>query len=368
MAATDIPPYQVATLLSDFFAQTSSQITCAQALGSEMYVGTSKGELFLFLLQPDGQEKTESYIIVSRQIVPGERPIDTIVLVPSISRALVQSDRQIHFFTLPSLETHTTKPVRNVVTFAVDEQHLRIPAPSQNPALGYTTVPDPVDLCAIKRGGIAMFTLKDRLLYSREIPFPQGTFASLARRTGKYLCFADRENYNILDLEQAELFPVLPISQAPPGDQTKVKPHITVISENEFLILSWTGTSTLGLFVTGTGDPVRGTLQWDSYPLGISLDYPHITTLLPDGRIEVHSVETQAIVQTIGPPGASRPTSPTSPRSGSTVISQAHPPQQRLAMVTSACGYQVPSSQRREHLKKVPVKLLRKPASVAASA
>jgi hypothetical protein len=128
--------------------------------------------------------QTESYIIVSRQIVPGERPIEAIVLIPSIARALVQSgeylfevpiqllltvsvDRQIHFFTLPSLEVHTIKPVRNIITFAVDEQQLRLPAPTQNEMLGYSTVADPVDLCAIKRGGIAMFTLKDRLLYSR---------------------------------------------------------------------------------------------------------------------------------------------------------------------------------------------------------
>lgn len=98
---------------------------------------------------------------------------------------------------------------------------------------------------------------------------PQGMNAVLARRTGRYLCFADGENYNVVDLEEAQLFPILPISQAPPGDGVKVKPHITVISDNEFLILSWTGASTLGLFITGSGDPVRGTLQWDTYPLGI---------------------------------------------------------------------------------------------------
>lgn len=130
-----------------------------------------------------------------------------------------------------------------------------------------------------------MFSLKDRLLYSRvsadisgdfcrliptqDIPLPQGSSAVLGRRTGRYLCYADHENYNIVDLEKAELFPILPISQAPAGDKTKVKPLITVISDNEFLILSWTGASTLGLFITGSGDPVRGTLQWDTYPLGI---------------------------------------------------------------------------------------------------
>jgi len=171
------------------------------------------------------------------------------------------------------------------VTFAVDEQQARRPVPTSNATLGYSTEAGPVDVCAIKRAGIAMFSYKDRLFYARvskqtshlvfslmevqEIPLPQGMNAVLARRTGRYLCFADHENYNIIDLDEAQLFPVLPISQAPRQDGMQIKPHITVISENEFLILSWTGASTMGLFITGNGDPVRGTLEWDSYPLGI---------------------------------------------------------------------------------------------------
>ena len=62
-------------------------------------------------------------------------------------------------------------------------------------------------------------------------------------------------------------FPLLPISQA--EAPFEVKPSITVVGPNEFLILSWTGTSTLGLFVTGNGDPVRGTLEWSSHPEAI---------------------------------------------------------------------------------------------------
>jgi hypothetical protein len=97
------------------------------------------------------------------------------------------------------------------------------------------------------------------------MPLPQGANVTLARRTGKYMCFADRENYNVVDLEQAMFIPLLPISQAPDSGVV-VKPSITIVSEDEFLILSWTGVSTLGVFITGRGDPVRGTLEWPSYP------------------------------------------------------------------------------------------------------
>ena len=101
----------------------------------------------------------------------------------------------------------------------------------------------------------------------QEIPLPQG--ATLARRIGRSLCIADQTNYNLVDLEGASLFPILPLSQSNDPTSFVVKPSITVIGVNEFLILSWTGTSTLGVFISGDGDPVRGTLQWPSHPRSI---------------------------------------------------------------------------------------------------
>ena len=73
----------------------------------------------------------------------------------------------------------------------------------------------------------------------------------------------------MVDLEQASLYPILPLSQASEPVPFVVKPSITVIGPNEFLILSWTGASTLGFFITADGDPVRGTLEWPSYPRAI---------------------------------------------------------------------------------------------------
>ena len=96
---------------------------------------------------------------------------------------------------------------------------------------------------------------------------PKG--ATLARRTGRYLCIADKENYNVIDLENASLFPIIPLSQALEPSPIVVKPLITVVNEREFLILSWTGSSTIGIFITGEGDPVRGTLEWPSHPVDV---------------------------------------------------------------------------------------------------
>ena len=137
---------------------------------------------------------------------------------------------------------------------------------------------DPADFCVLKRASMALYSLRERLIfhkarhsivcsarvlpYAQDIPLPSRPI--VARRSGKYLCFADEKFYNMIDLEAASLFPLLPLSQA--EDSGPVEPFILVISSNEFLILSWTGASTLGLFITGDGDPVRGTLQWENHP------------------------------------------------------------------------------------------------------
>ncbi|KAI0641369.1 hypothetical protein C8Q79DRAFT_1031419 [Trametes meyenii] len=342
----DVPPYQLQPLLSDFtdtLSRAAGQpvtVRCAQAIGSEIYVGCSNGELLRFALQANSADTLDSYTLLSRQSIPNEKPIDNIVIAPSISRALVLSDHQIHFYTIPALDMvplNLIKPIRNVVAFAVDEQHLKRPPQYAN------EVPlpvEPIEFCVVKRNAISLYSLRERLFFQKEIPLPNGGI--LARRTGRYLCVADRENYNVIDLLQASLVPLLPISQAMDSD-IAVKPSITVISENEFLILSWTGASTIGVFITGEGDPVRGTLEWPSHPEAVSLDYPYITTLLPNNTIEIHSVETQTIVQVIpAPPEGS------SPLSGD-----------RKALIACFNGFFIPSTQRTEKLRPTPVRLLR---------
>ncbi|RPD60228.1 hypothetical protein L226DRAFT_555130 [Lentinus tigrinus ALCF2SS1-7] len=346
----DVPPYQLQPLLSGVVESLSRaaghpvQIRCAQAIGSEIYVGCSNGELLRYALQANNPESPETYTLLSRQSVPNDKPVDEIVLAPSISRALILSDHQIHFYTLPALDMvplNQIKPIRNVVTFAVDEQHLRRPPQFMNDI----PVPvEPIEFCVIKRSNIGLYSLRERLFFQKEIPLPSG--GTFARRTGKHLCVADREFYNMVDLSAASLFQLLPISQAP--DPTViVKPSITVISENEFLILSWTGASTLGVFITGEGDPVRGTLEWPSHPEAVSLDYPYVTTLLPNGTIEIHSIETQSIVQVVpAPPEAPSPLA-----------------NDRKALISCLNGFFIPSTQRLEKLRMVPQRLLRKSAA-----
>ena len=131
---------------------------------------------------------------------------------------------------------------------------------------------------------------------------------------------------------------------------------------------------------------MRGTLQWPSHPKSIcqfcvvsfyrayfpdfvfiGLDYPYVTSLLPNDTIEIHSVETQDIVQVIGAPATSPPKVTSTvrkktahSRSSSTVTISGDPDSsERVNLVATVGGYLVPSTQRLDKLRTVPVRLLR---------
>ncbi|KAI0765802.1 hypothetical protein BC629DRAFT_1583797 [Irpex lacteus] len=338
-----VPPYELRSLVDAVLDDSVSlgdapKIQCAQAIGPDLYAGCSNGELLRLSLHRSNPSEIGSYSLVSRQSIPSGKAIDDIVLTASISRALILSDRNIFIYTLPNLDLVGIQPLRNVVTFAVDEQHLRR-GPPRSESMEQV---DPIDLCVLKRTSIALYSLRERLIFQKDIPLPSR--ATLARRTGKYLCVADQQFYNMIDLEAASLFPLLPLSQA--EGSGPVKPFIIVISDNEFLILSWTGASTLGLFITGDGDPVRGTLEWPTHPKAVAFDHPHVMTLMADDSIEIYSIETQTLVQTIPPPV--QPTSLPLPFS-----------LDRAALFLACNGLFVPSAQRSTKLRTISVPLLR---------
>lgn len=133
----------------------------------------------------------------------------------------------------------------------------------------------------------------------------------------------------------------MPLSQAFDAGPFAGPPGICVTGDDppEFLILSWTGASTLGVFISGAGDPVRGTLEWPAHPRAVVLDYPYVAALLPNRTVEIHSIESQGIVQVLPAPK-----------------DDAEP---RLALAAALAGYLVPSTQKSEKMRRVPVALLR---------
>lgn len=160
-------------------------------------------------------------------------------------------------------------PIRGVSTFAVD---------LSDPHSGS------VPLCVIKRKSMQLYVISyNTIELVKELPLR--TTAILGVLRGHLLCIADSTTYSLVNLESATLTPLLPISQDPPdspeGDDNNTRspetvkpksyqrPSILAIGEDEFLIASHTGHSTLGLFINENGDPTRGTLEWASNPKSI---------------------------------------------------------------------------------------------------
>ena len=51
-----------------------------------------------------------------------------------------------------------------------------------------------------------------------------------------------------------------------------IRPQIAVVGDGEFLVTTGAPNQTsLGMFIGATGDPVRGTIQWSSYPRSVGM-------------------------------------------------------------------------------------------------
>lgn len=132
----------------------------------------------------------------------------------------------------------------------------------------------------------------------------------LGRMRAGRLCIASTHGYALVQLDQAKLDWLIPISQdapdpsAPAGSEPSPKsyqrPTVLCVGKNEFLVASHTGDSAIGIFLEDSGAPSqRGTIEWSSNPRSVVVDYPYVVALLRNNSIEVHSLHTQEIVQVL---------------------------------------------------------------------
>lgn len=117
------------------------------------------------------------------------------------------------------------------------------------------------------------------------------------------MCVADANDFKLIDLRVGRMIPVLPVVQsASAGSSAQVlKPVCIAIGENEFLLASATssGQTAIGIFCSGSGEPVRGTLQWSSYPRSLGIEFPYVAALLRNNIIEIHNILDQKLIQTV---------------------------------------------------------------------
>ncbi|CAG8825158.1 27250_t:CDS:2, partial [Racocetra persica] len=103
----------------------------------------------------------------------------------------------------------------------------------------------------------------------------------------------DHHQYKVINLQEKRMIPLMDYADA--GIE-QFRPIITIISDKEFLLVSPLNS---GHFMSFGCDPVRGTLEWQSFPRAIGVDYPYSVALLRNNTIEIHNIIDQQLVQRV---------------------------------------------------------------------
>ncbi|RUS20562.1 hypothetical protein BC937DRAFT_94937 [Endogone sp. FLAS-F59071] len=174
-----------------------------------------------------------------------------------------------------------------------------------------------IKLCVVKRRSIQIYKMAELVTMERsgslvalrytlipqEIPLTDS--ASTIARHSTHLCLADNQMYKLIDTQQSQTIQLIPVPQntIPTGSLSgsAPKPLVTVIGKGEFLVVSVSGNvnTSIGMFVSFTGDAIRGTLSWGSYPRSIGVEFPYVASLLRNNTIEIHNILDQQRLQTI---------------------------------------------------------------------
>ncbi|RUP14376.1 hypothetical protein BC936DRAFT_139679 [Jimgerdemannia flammicorona] len=216
--------------------------------------------------------------------------------MPQVSKAVVLCDSTISFYLLPFFDPIPpvmVQHIKGVTCFSHDIAEDRIGDDGT------------IKLCVVKRRSIQLYKIGELMTMEGEIPLNDG--AITITRHSTHLCLADNQLYKIIDPQKGHMTPLVPTPQgAIPtgsigGSLSSPKPIVTVVTEGEFLVVGGSGgnNNAIGMFVSFTGDPIRGTLEWSAYPRSIGVEFPYVAALLRNNTIEVHNVLDQRLLQTI---------------------------------------------------------------------
>lgn len=226
----------------------------------------------------------------------GKRPVEKILLIPQVSKAVVLCDSSLSFFSLPFFDpipVSLIQPIKGVSCFSHDI--------GEEGRIGEDGT---VELTVIKRRAIQIYKIGESMHIKKELPLVDGAIA--LTRHSKMLCLADSQIYKLINLKQSSVTLLTATPQIPATSSTLLlgsglvpRPLVMVVKKDEFLIVSGGFDSPIGVFVNNNGDAIRGTLQWTSYPRALCVEFPYVAALLRNNVIEIHNILDQALLQTI---------------------------------------------------------------------
>lgn len=70
-------------------------------------------------------------------------------------------------------------------------------------------------------------------------------------------------------MDAGEALDLMDWSHVPLEEHSSIRPSLVVSDKSEFMLVVWTGSGALGFFMSGTGDPARGTLEYPQHPISL---------------------------------------------------------------------------------------------------
>ena len=206
------------------------------------------------------------------------KPVYGIYAIPTESKLLLLSDSTLGFWDLHLLNPlppTTIQSLRNVSCICADKM-----------------ISSPFELSVARKKTILSFILDSRLRCEKEITVSDPVLSMV--RHHSTLCIADSNMYKIIHSD-GHIIPLFPF------DKRWMNPLMLVMNESEFLVASSSGegTNTIGLFVTHSGEPTRGTLEWPSPPISLAFTHPYVISLSRNGSLYIHNYTNQKLIQTI---------------------------------------------------------------------
>ncbi|KAJ2806150.1 hypothetical protein H4R21_000982 [Coemansia helicoidea] len=296
--------------------QRAVKIECLDVAGNDVYAGTSHGQIVHFTTEtPEvgSGRAAEHFRVQTVDLKLGGKRVEQVLAFPAMSRLVVLCGSAVVFYSLPELRAVASSAmptIKGVACIAFDERVQRSTA---------TTAV----LCVARMRQISLYRIGADLKLEQEVPI-ESSVASICQY-GNYVCLADTETYKILDLAKAraggareaaqlELMPTQqPRTNAATGRVVRPpRPRTLVVGPDEFMFLTPSGDdATLGVMVTATGEALRGTLQFATYPKSIVYDDPYVVATFGSGQVDVYDTRSPelTLVQTFfgdGPPDSQR--------------------------------------------------------------
>ncbi|CCK72583.1 CORVET complex subunit VPS3 KNAG_0K02200 [Huiozyma naganishii CBS 8797] len=265
-------PYSIFPIIRDL--PNDVTYTCFECYDEHVYLGTNTGELLHYFEIEEGH-----YMLVSRTHFDSttSAPIERIILLPIIERALVFSNRQLFLFLLPEFapvpNSHRVRKLNEVVleSWGGNKDKYRI-------------------IVFTKDGASILKVSETNFQRVRKLPDLKGiTRASIKDKT--LICSADNK-YQIISLQNGQTTPLFKISEV---ESTVMAPIIVDLGSDEFLVCSGGETSkdeAMALILNYTGDISQGTLVLKEYPRAVHADYPHILITYDSGETCVYCLST----------------------------------------------------------------------------